>query len=72
MIAQDTHAFIFLEEKVMFLSTLKNLETWQKRKQKKFIKTVRSDQGEEYKSGDFTKYCKENGIVQQFTVPSTP
>jgi hypothetical protein len=28
--------------------------------------------GGEYKSGDFNKYCKDNGIVQQFTVPHTP
>jgi hypothetical protein len=36
------------------------------------IKILCSDQGGEYKLGDFNKYCKENGIVQQFTVPHTP
>jgi transposase InsO family protein len=39
---------------------------------RKSIKILRSDQGGEYKSGDFNKYCKDNGIVQQFTVPHTP
>jgi hypothetical protein len=29
----------------------------------KSIKILRSDQGGEYKSGDFNKYCKDNGIV---------
>jgi hypothetical protein len=38
----------------------------------KSIKILRSDQGGEYKLGDFNKYCKDNGIVQQFTVPHTP
>jgi hypothetical protein len=37
----------------------------------KSIKILRSDQAGEYKSGDFNKYCKDNGIVQQFTVPHT-
>ena len=38
----------------------------------KSIKILHSDQGGEYKSWDFNKYCKDNGIVQQFTVPHTP
>ena len=38
----------------------------------KSIKILRSDQGGEYKLGDFIKYCKDHGIVQQFTVPHTP
>ena len=38
----------------------------------KSIKILRLDQGGEYKSGDFIKYCKDHGIVQQFIVPSTP
>jgi transposase InsO family protein len=38
----------------------------------KSIKILRSDQGEEYKSRDFNKYCKDHGIVQQFMVPHTP
>jgi transposase InsO family protein len=38
----------------------------------KSIKILRSYQRGEYKSGDFNKYCKDNGIVQKFTVPHTP
>ena len=38
----------------------------------KCIKFLRSDNGGEYVSGAFKKYCKENGIQQQFTVSHTP
>jgi transposase InsO family protein len=38
----------------------------------KSIKILHSDQGGEYRLGDFNKYCKDNGIIQQFTVPHTP
>ena len=37
----------------------------------KCIKIHRSDQGGEYTSGAFDNYYKNNGIIQQFTVPST-
>ena len=36
------------------------------------MKILRSDQGGEYKLGDFIKYCKDHGIVQKFTVLHTP
>jgi transposase InsO family protein len=38
----------------------------------KCIKILRSSSGGEYVSGSFKKYCKENGIQQQFTVSHTP
>ena len=38
----------------------------------KCIKILRFDNGGEYVSGDFKKYCKENGIQQQFIVSHTP
>eukprot|EP00253_Pinus_taeda_P024437 PITA_24437 len=38
----------------------------------KRIKVLRSDQGGEYKFGEFMNFCKQHGIVQQFTVPHTP
>ena len=38
----------------------------------KCIKILRSDQGGEYTLGDIDSYCKNNGIIQQFMVPSTP
>ena len=36
------------------------------------INTLRSDNGGEYTSGDFSKYCKEKGIIRQFTNPHSP
>ena len=38
----------------------------------KCIKIIKSNQGREYTSGAFDSYCKNNGIIQQFTVPSAP
>lgn len=37
-----------------------------------FIKILCSDQGGEYRLGNFVKHCNDHGIVQQFTVPFTP
>ncbi|KAK4388267.1 Copia protein [Sesamum angolense] len=36
------------------------------------IKTLRSDRGGEYLSGEFIDYLKENGIVSQWTPPGMP
>ncbi|KAK4389763.1 hypothetical protein Sango_2313300 [Sesamum angolense] len=36
------------------------------------IKTLQSDQGGEYLSGEFLDHLKENGIVSQWTPPGTP
>ena len=38
----------------------------------KYIKIIGSDQGGEYTSGAFRRYCTEYGIQQQFTVTDTP
>ena len=38
----------------------------------KSIKTLRSDRGGEYLSGDFLTYLRENGILSQVTPPYTP
>ena len=36
------------------------------------VKILRTDNGGEYVSHDFAKYCKDKGIFQQFTNPYTP
>ncbi|KAL0283835.1 UNVERIFIED_CONTAM: Retrovirus-related Pol polyprotein from transposon TNT 1-94 [Sesamum angustifolium] len=36
------------------------------------IKTLRSDRGGEYLSGEFIDYLKKNSIVSQWTPPGTP
>ena len=38
----------------------------------KSIKILRSDQGGEYLSQEFTDYLRENGILSQWTPPRTP
>ena len=36
------------------------------------IQTLRSDNGGEYTSNEFAKFCASKGIVHQFTNPYTP
>jgi len=36
------------------------------------IKILRSDNGGEYTSGDFTDFCKEVGIKREYTIPYNP
>ena len=36
------------------------------------VKVLRSDNGGEYTSNDFFKFCSEKGISHQFTVPYSP
>jgi hypothetical protein len=62
----------FLRRKSDVFEYFKEFRTMVEKKTGKSIKILRSDQGGEYKSGDFIKYCKDHGIVQQFTVPHTP
>ena len=38
----------------------------------KRIKILCSDQGGEYRLGEFMNFCKQHGIIQQFTVPHSP
>ena len=50
----------------------KEFKTMIEKKIEKCIKILRSDNGGEYVSRAFKKYCKENGIQQQFRVSHTP
>ncbi|KAM1003335.1 hypothetical protein ACFX2C_003672 [Malus domestica] len=52
----------------IFLKWKKMIETQSGRK----IKTLRSDNGGEYKSDPFLKVCQDEGIVRHFTVRETP
>jgi len=62
----------FLRKKSDVFEYFKEFKNMAEKQTGKFIKILRSDQGGEYKLGDFIKYCKDHGIVQQFTVPNTP
>ena len=38
----------------------------------KNVKSLRTDNGGEYTSNEFKKYCTEKGIFREFTNPHTP
>ena len=54
----------FLRRKSDVFEYFKEFRNMVEKQTEKSIKILRSDQGGEYKSGDFNKYCKDNGIVQ--------
>jgi hypothetical protein len=54
----------FLRQKIDVFKYFKEFKTMVEKQTGKSIKILRSYQGREYKSGDFNKYCKDNGIVQ--------
>ena len=62
----------FIRKKSDVFEYFKEFKTMVEKQTGKCIKILRSDQGGEYTSGAFDNYCKNNGVIQQFTVPSTP
>lgn len=62
----------FIRNKGDVFEYLKEFKCMVEKKTQKNIKILRLDKGGEYTSGAFFKYCKQNGIMQQFTVPNTP
>ena len=62
----------FIRKKSDVFEYFKEFKTMIEKQTGKSIKILRSDQGGEYTVGTFTYYCKDNGIIQQFTVPHTP
>jgi len=62
----------FLSKKSQTFQCFREFKTLVEKQFGKSIKILRSDQGGEYKLGEFMKFYKSHGIVQQFTVPHTP
>ena len=62
----------FIRRKGDVFEYFKEFKTMIEKQTEKCIKIIRSDNDGEYVSGAFKKYCKENGIQQQFTVSHTP
>lgn len=54
----------FLRHKSHAFDYFKQFGNMIKKQTRKFIRFLRSDQGREFKKGDFNKYCKEHGIQQ--------
>jgi transposase InsO family protein len=69
MIAQDTRVY-FLRRKSDVLKYFKEFRTMVEKQIGKSIKILHSDQRGQYKLGDFIKYCKDHGIVQQIIDPT--
>ena len=62
----------FIRKKRDVFEYFKEFKTMVEKQTRKCIKILRPNQGGEYTSGYFDSYCKNNGIVQQFKVSSTP
>jgi transposase InsO family protein len=62
----------FMRKKSDVFEYFKEFKNMVEKQTGKYIKILRSDQGGEYTSGAFIKYCKSHGIVQQYMVPHTP
>ena len=61
----------FIRRRVDVFKYFKEFRTRIENKIEKCIKIPRFDNGGQYVFGAFKKYCKENGIQQQFTVSHT-
>lgn len=62
----------FLKAKSETLNTFREFKNLIENQTGEWIKTLRSDNGTEYRSNESVKLCKESGINHQFTVPYTP
>ena len=60
----------FIKKKDEALTKFKEFVNYVENQSK--VEILRSDNGGEYKSNSFSKFCAEKGIVQQFTCPYTP
>ena len=62
----------FSKKKDEELEKFKEFEALVENLSKKRIKTLRSDNGGEFESGEFNTYCKEVGIKWELTIPYNP
>ena len=65
-------AVYFMKTKDQVLEKFKEYEVMVTNMTEKKIKILRSDNGGEYTSKEFSNYLKEKGIQQQLSVPRTP
>ncbi|KAK2411591.1 putative mitochondrial protein [Trifolium repens] len=62
----------FLKEKSEVFENFKKFKAQVEKESGLIIKSVRSDRGGEFTSKEFLKYCEDNGIRRQLTVPRSP
>lgn len=62
----------FLKDKSEAFGNFKAFRALVEKESGRRIKCLRTDQGGEFTSGEFNKYCEENGIKRQLSAPQTP
>nr|KYP66220.1 Retrovirus-related Pol polyprotein from transposon TNT 1-94 [Cajanus cajan] len=62
----------FLKEKSEVFENFKKFKAHVEKESGLLIKALRSDRGGEFTSKEFQKYCEDNGIRRQLTVPRSP
>ena len=62
----------FLKKKDEVFEKFKEFKTLVENLSEKRIKTLRSDNGGEFTSGEFNEYNKEYGIKRELTIPYNP
>ncbi|GJV94795.1 retrovirus-related pol polyprotein from transposon TNT 1-94 [Tanacetum coccineum] len=62
----------FMKEKSQVFGIFKKFKIFVEKQTGSFIKILRSDQGKEYNSKEFDKFCKDEGMHRQLTTRYTP
>lgn len=62
----------FLKAKSETFDAFRRFKNFIEKQMERKIKTLRSDNGTEYRSKEFAKFCREHGIHHQYTTPYTP
>ena len=62
----------FMKSKAKVAEVFFKFKNWVENQSGKRIKVIRSDNGAEYVSNKFAKFCEDAGIEHQFTVTYTP
>ncbi|CAL2277303.1 unnamed protein product [Prunus armeniaca] len=62
----------FMKQKSKVFAKFKEWKTETENQTGRKIKYLRSDNGGEYTSNEFTDYCKQEGIIRHFTVKKNP
>lgn len=62
----------FMKQKSEVFATFKEWKTETENQTGRKIKYLRSDNGGEYTSNEFTDYCKHEGIIRHFAVKKNP
>ena len=62
----------FLKEKSEAVEKFKAFKTYVENETDLKIKCLRSDNGGEFNSKEFNKFCEDHGIKRQYSAPRTP